>query len=68
MSGIEHLIENGLIASDEANKNGKDAREAFYHEMSMPYNGNMLMSTSMTKDELWEIVQYVLFTWGNEKK
>lgn len=63
MSNMEHLIENGLTAANEAHKNGKDAREAFYHEMSFHYNGNMLMSTQMKKEELWEIVQYVLFTW-----
>ena len=63
MSNIEHLIENGLTVANEAHKNGKDAREAFYHEMSMPYNENMLMSTLIKKNELWEIVQYVLFTW-----
>lgn len=63
MSNIEHLIENGLTAAAEAHKNGKDASEAFYHEMSMHYNENMLMSTLIKKNELWEIVQYVLFTW-----
>jgi len=65
MSNIEHLIENGLTAADKANKIGRDPREAFYQEMSALYNKYMLTSTQMKEDDLWEIVQYVLFTWEN---
>lgn len=63
MSNIEHLIENGLTAADEAHKNGKDASKAFFEEMSKEHNLRMLMRTLVAVDELWEIVQYVLFTW-----
>mgnify|MGYP006913123787 CR=1 FL=1 len=65
MSNIEHLLENGLIAADKANKIGKDPREAFYQEMSALYNKCMLTVTQIKEDDLWEIVQYVLFTWEN---
>lgn len=65
MSNIEHLIENGLVAADKANKIGKDPREAFYQEMSALYNKYMLTSTQMKEYDLWEIVQYILFTWEN---
>lgn len=63
MSYMEHLIENGLTAADEAHKNGKDASKAFFEEMSKEHNRRMLMQTLMSVYELWEIVQYVLFTW-----
>lgn len=63
MSNLEHLVENGLVAADEAHKNGKDASKAFYEEMSKEHNRRMLMQTFMSVCELWEIVQYVLFTW-----
>lgn len=63
MSNIEHLVENGLVAADEAHKTGKDASKAFFEEMSKEHNRRMLMRTLVAVDELWEIVQYVLFTW-----
>lgn len=68
MSNMEHLVENGLTAAAEAHKNGKDASKAVFEEMSKEYNRRMLMRTLMSVYELWEIVQYVLFTWEEERE
>ena len=60
MSNLEHLIENGLCHLSE----GKSYRE--WHELMQQdcnWNGN----ENITLDNLWEICQYVIFTWDAEK-
>ncbi len=59
MSNIEHLIENGLSAVDEAFEKQEDCYLAFQEEMKREHNKQMLESVNTTKDELWEIVQYI---------
>ena len=60
MSNVEHLIENALTAMKETSG---DTYEAFMDEMGTWYNQQMLGMTSITKDELWEIAQYIVYTW-----
>lgn len=60
MSSIEHLIENALTATS---KSMGDAHQAFIEEMNAMYNQQMLQDVSITMDELWEIVQYIIYTW-----
>ena len=61
MTNVEHLLENGLIAVDEACKNNKDYYLAFKEEMRDIRNRIMLDTVCITKDELWQIVQYIKF-------
>lgn len=61
MTNVEHLLENGLIAVDEACKNNKDCYLAFKEEMRDRRNRIMLDTVCITKDELWQIVQYIKF-------
>ena len=59
MSNIEHLIENALIVTE----NCDDKYEAFKKEMRNPKNRYMLQQVAATEQELWEIVQYLFYTW-----
>lgn len=61
MTNIEHLLENGLGAVDEACNANKDCYLSFNSEMRDRRNRIMLDAVSMTKDELWQIVQYIKF-------
>ena len=61
MSNIEHLLENGLEAVDKALEDKKDCYLAFNEEMRQYYNRQMLASVNITRDELWEIIQYIKF-------
>lgn len=61
MTNVEHLLENGLIAVDEACSANKDCYLAFIHEMGNCYNKTMLNEVNLTKDELWQVVQYIKF-------
>ncbi len=63
MTNIEHLIENGLDAVEEAKKKGEDTLKAFWDAMDAWHNREMLKNVSMTKDELWEAVQYLVYTY-----
>lgn len=63
MSNIEHLIENGLLAVERARQNNESAVEAFYSEMDYEYNREMLSKVLVPVSELWEIVQYVVFSY-----
>lgn len=60
MSSIEHLIENALTATSKSMDN---AHQAFVEEMSAMHNRLMLQDVSITMEELWEIVQYIIYTW-----
>lgn len=59
MSNIEHLIENALTAMS----NRGDKYQAFVGEMGAKHNRKMLQEVSVTKEELWEIAQYIFYTW-----
>jgi hypothetical protein len=61
MSNIEHLLENGLEAVDKALEDKKDCYLAFKEEMRQAYNRQMLASVNITRDELWQIIQYIKF-------
>lgn len=60
MSNIEHLIENALTA---VSNNTDSDYQAFIEEMSAMYNQQMLQDVSITMEELWAIVQYIIYTW-----
>ena len=61
MSNLEHLIENGLFRLDEG-KTYKEWREAMQEDCNWKGNENI------TLDNLWEICQYVIFTWDSDKE
>lgn len=63
MSNIEHLFENGLLAVERARQNNESAVEAFYSEMDYEYNREMLSKVLVPVSELWEIVQYIVFSY-----
>jgi len=60
MSNLEHLIENGLCLLDEG-KSYKEWRELMQQDFNWEGNENI------TIDTLWEICQYVIFTWDSER-
>ena len=59
MSNLEHLIENGLLLLDE----GKSCSE--WKEI-MQQDCNWTGNENITIDNLWEICQYVIFTWDTD--
>lgn len=63
MTNCEHLIENALTSMQEAKKANMDTYKSFQDKMSLHHNKIMLDEASITKDELWEIAQYILYTW-----
>lgn len=67
MSNLEHLLENGLTAVDNAFADKRDCYSAFQEEMNKSYNQQMLDHVSITRSELWEIVQYIKFYREREK-
>lgn len=60
MSNLEHLIENGLYFLDEG-KSYREWRELIQQDCNWDGNENI------TLDNLWEICQYVIFTWDSYK-
>lgn len=61
MSNLEHLIENGLCRLDEG-KSYREWREIMQEDCNWDGNENI------TLDNLWEICQYVIYTWDLEKE
>jgi hypothetical protein len=61
MTNCEHLIENALASITRAGQ--CDGYEAFKKEMNYNYNKEMLKQVSITQDELWEIAQYILYSY-----
>lgn len=57
MSNLEHLIENGLCRLSEG-KSYRDWRKIMQQDCNWEGNENI------TIDNLWEICQYVIFTWN----
>ena len=60
MSNLEHLIENGLCRLDEG-KSYREWREIMQEDVNWEGNENI------TLDNLWEICQYVIYTWQEER-
>ena len=51
------------MAMKTARSVGKDIHKAFQREMSIFPNVDMLHQVNITRDELWEIAQYIMCTW-----
>jgi hypothetical protein len=58
MSNLEHLIENGLCRLQES-KSYAEWREIMQQDVNWGGNEELFI----TVDTLWEICQYVIFTW-----
>lgn len=56
MGSLEHLIENTLVAMEDDTLCGKDIREQIRNDINLP-------NTSLSVDDVWEICQYVKYTW-----
>lgn len=63
MSNITHLLENALTAIQSGMKSGRDYGKAFNEEMDAPYNQEMLKNVFTTKEELFEMAEYVALYW-----
>ena len=63
MTRCEHLIENALMAMQRAKKDNMDVYEVFHDKMNLWPNKDMLEQVYITKDELWEIAQYIMYVW-----
>lgn len=63
MLDIEHLIENALCVMTTAKEKGEDERAAFDEAMSSYTNADMLKNVCCTKEELWAIAQYIVYTY-----
>ena len=61
MSNLEHLIENGLCRLNEGTSY-IEWREIMQRDCNWKGNENI------TLDNLWEICQYIIFTWDLEKE
>lgn len=60
MSNLEHLIKNGLSRLEEG-KSYREWRDIMRQDCNWEGNENI------TLDNLWEICQYVIFTWDFNK-
>lgn len=58
MSNLEHLIENTLVAMEDDSLCGEDIRERIRNDINLP-------NTSLSVDDVWEICQYIKYTWCN---
>lgn len=67
MSNITHLLENALTAIRSGIKSGRDYGEAFNKEMDAPYNQEMLKTVPITKDDLFEMAEYITLCWLEDK-
>ena len=63
MSNLKHLIENGLRHIQE----GKSYRE-WCEIMQQDVYWNENEEEMLTVDILWEILQYVIYTWDSEEE
>ena len=65
MSYLEHLIENTLVAMEDDKLCPEDIRKRIQNDINLPY-------TSLSVDDVWEICQYVKYTWcrdlGNNER
>ena len=67
MTNCEHLIENALMRMQRARLANMDTYEAFQDEMNWRGNKAMLEQVRMTKEELWEIAQYIMYVWDEDE-
>ena len=63
MTNCEHLIENALMSMQKARYANMDTYKAFQNTMNLRHNKEMLKVVSITKKELWEIAQYIMYVW-----
>ena len=63
MSNLEHLIENALLSGELAKVRGEDGYKAFEKAMGNIQNEELLGNVSISKETLWEIVQYIAYTY-----
>lgn len=68
MTNCEHLIENALMSMQKARNERTDVYEAFQDEMNSNHNKAMLREVCVTKKELWEIAQYIMYTYEDDIK
>lgn len=68
MSNITHLLENALTAIQSGMESGRDYEEAFNEEMDAPYNQEMLRAVSITKEDLFEMTEYIALYWLEDKE
>ena len=68
MTNCEHLIENALMSMKKAENERADVYEAFQNEMNNDYNKAMLREVCITKKELWEIAQYIMYVYEDDIK
>jgi hypothetical protein len=61
MSNLEHLIENTLVAMEDDKLCPEDIRKRIQNDINLP-------STSLSVDDVWEICQYVKYTWCRNLK
>lgn len=61
MTNCEHLIENALASMQKAREENMDTYDAFLNEMNHIHNKAMLREVCVTKKELWEIAQYIMY-------
>ena len=67
MTALEHLTENALIAMQKADEKGESVYEAFLETMKTGYGREALEMYGTDKNVLWEVLQYVYFTWIKER-
>lgn len=60
MSNLEHLIENTLIAMEDDKLCSEDIRKRIQNDINLP-------STTLSVDDVWEICQYIKYTWCGGK-
>lgn len=58
MSNLEHLIENTLVAMEDDKLSPEDIRKRIQNDDNFP-------ATTLSVDDVWEICQYVKYTWCN---
>lgn len=63
MTNCQHLIANGLAAMTEADMAGRSSYGAFFRAMECEPNRTLLKPLQITKRELHEIAEYVLYTY-----
>lgn len=68
MTNCEHLIENALMSMKKAESDGVSTYDAFQNAMNSNHNKAMLREVCVTKKELWEIAQYIMYIYEEDIK
>ena len=66
MTDCEHLIESALMKMKKAKDMNTNVYESFQNEMSLWHTNHMLNNVNMTKEELWQIAQYIIYVWDEK--